>query len=626
MKHIPEVDGLRAVAVLSVLLFHVHPAWLPGGFVGVDIFFVISGYLITGIILADLRDGNFSLANFYKRRILRIAPALFVTLLLTALVFSVLTPPSALADLRASLIAATLSYANFWFYLTVDYFGDNALTPVLHTWSLAVEEQFYFVFPLLMLALSATSRQRWRVAVTLALALALALAVASFVAACILAPRHASLAFYMPWLRAWELMAGSLLAMAPLAALTTGMRRVLSIAGLLAIGYAIARYRESMVFPGLSALLPVAGAVAVIAGAGGGGVGNLLLRFPLMQWVGKISYSLYLVHWPLVCLASLLFSLYPMKIRLAILVGSVVLGWLSWRYVEQPFRRMNTTAPTRRVMIGFPAACAALLLAIPALQLGTTMLWQQHPEAVRFSSALKTDASYFRTGICFLTPKYDNMSHFQQEKCLGARAHDDGVLVIGDSHAANLVTGLAARYPHLNVLQATAAGCRPTYTTSGPAHCVGMVRYIYDEWLPRDGAHVRHVVIAGRWEASDLPELRRAVAHLRSHGKDVVVVGPSLEYYVPVPLILAYEQISGLPLQGRLIKRERLQLDQHFRRELAQEVTYFSPNTTLCSSEGCRLVHEGAPTLFDRDHFTPAGVELLVRDFPLPASRAGRAG
>ncbi|MDB5799675.1 MAG: hypothetical protein JWL63_614 [Rhodocyclales bacterium] len=613
MKHIGEIDGLRAIAVSSVLLFHVDKTFLSGGFVGVDVFFVISGFLITRIVLREIDAGTFSLARFYQRRVLRIVPALFVTLAVTACLFLTLTPPAFTPDISASLLAAVFSYSNLWFYSTVDYFGDQVFAPALHTWSLAVEEQFYLVFPLLLILIGTDPAARHRRVMTLALG------AASFVAAAITVFHNQAMAFYLPWLRGWELLAGALLAMYPIERIRQGVKQGLSAAGLCMIATACLVYRDSMQFPGASAALPVLGAGAVIAGAGAGGAANALLRLPFMTWMGKISYSVYLVHWPLTCLAAMLVSLYPLKIRILVVIASVILGWLSWRYVEQPFRTQGTRLAPRKVLLAFASSCLVLLVSIPLLQIVSEQFWSRHPDALALSAALKSDTSWFRAGSCFLTPKFDDVKFFKGDECLRAGNGKDSVLVIGDSHAANLVTGLALQHESLNVLQATSSGCRPTPEAQGPARCVKLMQYIFQDWLPKHSSQVRYIVIAGRWEPLDIAPLKRLVSDLRKMGMQVVVVGPSVEYYVPVPLILAYENISGFRLQDRLAKRERFAADKQFSEALADEdITYFSPNLRLCPNGRCQLLHRGAPTFFDRDHLTHDGVALVLQDFPLP--------
>lgn len=612
VKHIGEIDGLRAVAVVSVLLYHAGVGRLGGGFVGVDVFFVISGYLITGILLSDLGDNGLSLKRFYARRILRIAPALCVTLAFTALAFYALFPPVLFGELLASLASVALSYSNLWFYYTVDYFANNATNPVLHTWSLAVEEQFYFFFPLLLLLIAKSGRAKYT------LAILAGLFGLSLVASGAIAAQSQAKAFYFPWLRGWELLAGSLLAASRPGLVAARFKAPLSNLGLAAIVAACLLYDDKMVFPGYSALLPVLGAVAVIAGVGSDSIANQALRMKFMRWTGRISYSLYLVHWPIVCAASLLVSMYTNRVKAAVVLASFLLAWLSWRFVETPFRSMAGRVPNRQVFITLAAVCTAFLPYFFLLQFASTALWQRFPKALEYSAFVRTDTSFFRAGTCYLTPKFADLKYFSAASCLNRNESRTGVLVIGDSHAANIVAALAAQHASLDILQATAVGCKPTLDAAGPPYCSGLMKRILLEWLPGSGRGVEYVVIAARWAAGDIEPLRRTIAHLRKLDKRVILYGPSPEYSVSVPLLLAYEQILGVDLGERCLNQERRQLDAKVKSVFSGEAMYFSPIDSLCNPKACLLLDNGAPIFFDRDHFTLSGARRVVQGFPLP--------
>jgi peptidoglycan/LPS O-acetylase OafA/YrhL len=611
VKHIGEIDGLRAVAVLAVLLYHVRVGPASGGFVGVDVFFVISGYLITGILLSDRGGGAQSLKRFYARRILRIAPALCVTLAFTALVFFALFPPVLSGELLASFVSAALSYSNLWFYFTVDYFGDNTTNPVLHMWSLAVEEQFYFFFPLLLLLIRKSSSPKYMPAILAGLF------GLSLLASGIIAAESQAKAFYFPWLRAWELLAGSLLAVCRPGQVATRFKAPLSNLGLAAIVVACFLYDDKMVFPGYSALLPVLGAVAVIAGVGSDSIANHVLRVKFMRWTGWISYSLYLVHWPIICAASLLVSMYTNKVKAAVVIASFLFAWISWRFVETPFRGMAGRVPNRQVFTTFAAVSMCFLPFLFTLQFASAALWERFPKALEYSAFAATDISFFREGTCFLTPKFDDLKYFRAASCLKRNESRTGVLVIGDSHAANIVAALAAQHASVDVLQATAAGCKPTLDAAGPPYCSNLMKRIFQDWIPGPGHGVEYVVIAARWVAGDIEPLRRTIAYLRKLDKRVILYGPGPEYSVSVPLLLAYEQILGIDLGKRLLNQERRQLDAKFRSVFTDDVMYFSPFDSLCNPNACALVDNGAPIFFDRDHLTLSGAMRAVRGFPL---------
>jgi peptidoglycan/LPS O-acetylase OafA/YrhL len=613
MKHISEIDGLRAIAVLAVLLFHAKVQFIGGGFVGVDVFFVISGYLITKILLVSTKTDQNFLANFYVRRILRIVPALTVVLAATACIFFFLMPPSQSTGLMTSLSSAVASISNIWFYSSVDYFSDNSKDPALHTWSLAVEEQFYIALPLLLLVLRKKTNR------TISIVIAGLLAI-SLISAVLITPQNQAAGFYFPWLRAWELLAGSLLSSLQLDRLNPILKRIASEIGLLAILAACLFYTESMTFPGLTAVLPVAGSMGIIVGIGSNSVANRILRLRFMRWTGKISYSLYLVHWPIVCIPSLIFSLGSIKLRVFVVLASFAAGWLSWRYVETPFRKLSGTTPNKRVFIGYALSSLGLLSLFYTLHEVGIAYWQHHPTALKYSEVLNADRSWFRNGTCFITST-NQLSEYNESTCLSQSTDKPNVLVIGDSHAANLVHGLSLKRPDLNFLQMTIAGCRPTLNGDGETRCKQTIRYYLMDWLPKHGQQVSYVVIGGRWYENDLAPLKETIAYLNNLGKKIIVLGPTPEYVSYVPLMLAYQEFLGMDLSGYLAKPGKMELDQKFMTELSADVKYVSAYSRLCNGPRCTVIYNNNPTMFDRDHFTMEGVNLIIDGFPLPPQK-----
>jgi len=597
--------------VLSVLIYHVHAGWLSGGYVGVDVFFVISGYLISRLLLADVDRGELSLKRFYARRILRIAPALFVTLICTALVFFVLFPPVWSRNLLISLVSAVLSLSNIWFYSTVDYFANNASSPVLHTWSLAVEEQFYLCIPLLLLLVSRNGWTRFKVPIFAVLF------TVSLIASVAAAEGSTQSSYFLPWLRAWELLCGALLACARLEVVPRMLKPVISAIGIAMVLLACVFYNDATPFPGYTALLPCMGATAVIAGAGGGGIANRILQTGPMRWIGKISYSLYLVHWPLVCAAGLTVTLHPYKVKAAVIMMSFLLAWLSWRYVETPFRRMAGRTAEALVFAAFGSGCIILMASFATLQFANERFWDLYPVARKYSESLKTDTDFFRSGTCFVTQYHGGVADFRRSDCLEQSASKPGVVLLGDSHAANIWEALAAQFPSRQVLQATTPACKPVVGITGSPTCRELMNYIFDDWLDGAGANVQDVILAARWEQTDIEPLKRTVSRLRQSGKQIILYGPVPEYYVAVPLLLAFSEISNIDLRSRLFTRNRLELDKRLRAEFSGNVTYFSPFENICTESDCTLVYDGVPVFSDRDHMTRAGARLAIKAFPL---------
>jgi len=369
-----DIDGLRAIAVAAVVLFHAG-APVPGGFVGGDVFFVISGYLITSLVAADLDANRFSLKRFWERRIRRIWPAsLSVTMATLVVGWFVLLP----RDYRAAGNAAVAQVAmlsNVYFWIKTDYFADWAeLDPLLHMWSLSVEEQFYLFLPVLMLLL-------WPLGRTWCIGVLASLTVASFAASVLSISRSPSAVFYLLPFRSWELLAGSLLALSPFpAAASKRWREMLGVAGVCLILQPCFSYDRATSFPGAAALKPCLGALAlIVAGEGAGSSVSRLLEMPPLRLLGKMSYSVYLWHWPL--LAFLRYTLSPVlpaPIVVAAMAALIPLSWISYRWIEGPPRAAATPLTRQGIVV-------AAILATVVVGLGGGVIRRMEGMPFRFS-------------------------------------------------------------------------------------------------------------------------------------------------------------------------------------------------------------------------------------------------
>ncbi|RMR09577.1 Acyltransferase 3 [Pseudomonas syringae pv. helianthi] len=358
----PEIDGLRALAVIPVILFHAGLPLFSGGFVGVDIFFVISGYLITSIISAQMFAGRFSLIDFYERRARRILPALYVMMLICLPVAWLTLDPSDLKYFAKSLVAVPTFSSNVLFWLESGYFDATAeLKPLLHTWTLAVEEQYYLFFPLLLMLAWGMGR-KWLIALLIGIALA------SLTLAELGAHQNASNAFYLLPARAWELLTGSFIAFyfawRPRATERASLLdQAATLLGVLLIGYAVACFDSSTPFPGLNALVPVLGAALIIVFATGKTWVGKALGSQAAVLIGMISYSAYLWHQPVFAFARQRSLIEPdLPLMLALTLLSMGLAWLSWRFVEQPFRKAG--AFNRRQIFASAGVASTLFVAL----------------------------------------------------------------------------------------------------------------------------------------------------------------------------------------------------------------------------------------------------------------------
>lgn len=355
-----EIDGLRAISVIGVLFYHAGLSF-PGGYVGVDVFFVISGFLITSIIFRGIQNETFSMSEFWGRRIKRILPAVSALIIAVLIAGTVILDPASLISLAESAFSQCTMWANFYFNnASTGYFhAKTELMPLLHMWSLSVEEQFYLFLPLLLVLL-------FKYLPRYVFPVLVATALFSFVLSIFITQSNQSQAFYLLHTRAWELLAGTLLALGNnkvrMPKITS---EILAMTGLTLIIASMFILNIHSVFPGLNALFPVAGAVVFIAATGCHPTlaGRLLSIRPIV-FIGLISYSLYLWHWPLFAFSRhLMVDADTLTVKLLLLVLSIVLGYLSWRFIETPFRRKDLLTSNRSAVRFGIGLTAVLMLA-----------------------------------------------------------------------------------------------------------------------------------------------------------------------------------------------------------------------------------------------------------------------
>ena len=623
----PDIDGLRAVAVLLVVAFHAFPGRLPGGFVGVDVFFVISGFLISGLILRDLREGTFSVAGFYVRRVRRIFPALAL-LLVVGLVAGYWTlAPSEFVDLGWHTAAGAGFAANLALWAQSDYFASAARTkPLLHLWSLGIEEQFYLLWPLTLAAL-----YRWAPRPARGIA---AIGLASFAVSVWMTRAHPTGAYYCPATRFWELLAGAVLACGATATVSSdapvgsrdrlrrGLRHGLSAAGLLAVLAAALAFDASVPFPGWRAAVPVAGTAALIA-CGPGALPNRVLAHRAPVAIGLISYPLYLWHWPILAiLPSLDLAWAPRGerlVRLAAVASAFVAAWLTYRFVESPVRRRRTATTAQ--------LCWAMVVpfvgGLSVLGWGAVTRRPANPRqeelAVEVKRVAEQAPEQFRTRRCLLEADQDEAAFDSECRDDAERHPRTGVLLWGDSHAAQLYGGLRSDVPA--VAQLTMSMCPPVvgYASAGRPSCRRVNDWIL-AWV-RDH-RPDAVVLAASW--IDYDGYAAVAGTLRELGSlgigKVVLVGPVASFREPVPGILARESRDGSTPE-RLPNRRlaRLWTIDSELAGIAQSTgaEYFSPLKRMCDRSSCLVALEGRASglvTWDTSHLTPIGARFVAAD------------
>lgn len=598
-----------------MLVFHAFPTLLPGGFTGVDVFFVISGFLITTIILRPLEQGTFDYRDFYARRVKRIFPALSLVLISTLVFGWFALVPGDLALLGKHTLAGAGFFSNFALWAEVDYFDKSADSkPLLHLWSLAVEEQFYMVWPALLVV---AHRRRWPLTMLLGM-----IAAGSFTLSIGLIDRHREAAFYLPLSRFWELILGGMLATVSVRLRllqSAWLKHVLSIAGCGLIAAGLISIDTTRAFPGWWALLPVLGAGAFIAAGPSGVVNRFALSSRPAVWMGLISYPLYLWHWPLLVLARMRAGDEPtVQVRVVVLAASVALALLTYLLLERPIR--FGLGGHRWVLSALGAAMGICAVTGFTTQIGDGF-----------------GARLVGTDLAFASHQYDYRSDARVDECwvsnrapadAYARHCDEGdILVWGDSHAARFVPGLALVLGS-PVAQLTRDACPPALgygsesCRKGNEHVIQRIR----------ASKPRTVVLFAYWNYHLEPRSYLSIAHVRSTiatlervgVEHVIVMGPAPRWAEFLPNLLARRNVKR-PLPFRTqdgLAKSSARVDRVMGRALADapHASYFSTYHALCNSDGCLALLENSPeglTTFDYGHLTTAGsryvAERLVR-------------
>lgn len=600
------IEGYRALAVLAVLVFHLDLSGVAGGYLGVDLFFVISGFIITRNILLEQGRGTFTLKGFYIRRFRRLFPALAVTVLITLLAALPLMPANELALLGESALFALFSLANINFWLEAGYFDAAAHTkPLLHTWSLSVEEQFYLFWPALLLVLTASRRAP----------VAALLLLASLLATLYWRSEQADAVFYLLPFRVHQLMVGALIAILALklpgvlgnAAVLIGSAGFLALVTVFAGDYTPAVGALAVSFLGSLLLLGRESTFALAA-----------YGQPVLQWIGRRSYALYLVHWPLVVLYLYARGFEELGMAETVLLFAAFFVLAAWLHsaVEYPFRLQSGEArnANRRAT---PITLGVLLLSsvfggaywMTDGRLGVAADgYELLAETVEAEKEERLVA--IRNGRCNLQPQHE-FADYDAEACATPAVDRPNVLVIGDSRAADMFVLLSRTFPELHFLQATGAACPALLndwsTEERTDSCRRLNVLRFTDLVERD---IDAVVLVATGVAAAIPYLRETIAHLEDRGLQVIVFGPRGSWPAALPLMLAQAEPAediNVTLGSRM-KRKR---------PLFGFVQLAGANSTVIDmleiqcAPTCDAVIDNRLLYYDAFHFTVWGAEIF---------------
>ncbi len=624
MRYRPHIDGLRALAVVPVVLFHAGVPGFDGGFVGVDVFFVISGFLITSLLAKELAQDHFSIVAFYERRARRILPALFTVILVCAVLAWACFMSREFVAFGKSAIAATLFSSNILFWSEAGYFDEAAnLKPLLHTWSLAVEEQFYIFFPIILYLTHRYCRAYSAAVIGLLFVMSFGLNVWGL-------SKWPDATFYLAPARAWELLLGSLLALLVRPAENRSWLTEMSgAAGIGLIALSVALYDDQVPFPGLRAAVPCLGAGLIIwSGETGPSLARRLLSRSVLVAIGLISYSLYLWHWPALVFTRYILMREPGPLELVLLLAAtVVLAYLTWKFIETPVRRGSFWSGKAIATAGTAASLATIAFGASVVW-GNGLPWRLAPEVLAILHG-RSDPN---------AAKCHNATAERAKAgkiCTrGASDKEPTFVLVGDSHANSLSPGVfeAAKDKGLSGYHFTNSGFRPL--PQGDKRRTDMLDPADFIDFLRENSHVKLVIVAGFWELA-----ASGKAYNRKHGaahrtKEAFAKGlvRLLEPFPDRQFVFLTDYPTGWSLDPRFVARARhlgrhldVGLSRHqYEQQLATYQTILEDTAksghasvvpvadVFCNQTVCSQVRDGKTLYRDGDHLSSAGAMLLV--------------
>ncbi|HDR2543165.1 TPA: acyltransferase [Enterobacter mori] len=632
MRYRAEIDGLRALAVIPVILYHAGFQWLPGGFIGVDVFFVISGYLITTILINELDQGKFSIINFYERRARRILPALFVMMVVTIPFAYAYLLPDDMRSFWRSVLSVCFFVSNYLFSYESGYFApDVELMPLLHTWSLAVEEQFYVIFPVMLFVL-------WRFGKSLTFFIILFIASISFMHADLGSIVDPTWTFYSITSRAWELAIGVAAAFYFRSGFSIHRNKYLSnVLGLLGISmivYGMLYITKQTPFPGRYALLPTIGAFLIIVFSNAHNVSGKLLSLKPVVFVGLISYSAYLWHQPMMAIARHKYVVEPpVHIMVSICIATIFVAWLSWKYVEAPFR--SKKGFTKSQIFKMSGAGSALFILISLIGFNSSFL-------NRFDGNPKYDDVANRLRGNFGLSKQCEKQFYHSRECLTAD-HPE-ILLWGDSYAMQVAGLITSSKPDVRMIQATISQCAPilgasdTKSIYGAKECIEANDKVMS--MMRNTPSIKYVVIASPFErladggsiilrngevikdgSAKYTELfKNTIAQVKAAGKTPVIVAPPVKNRSnDIGYCLMKSELVGADLDGCNFSLDAMPRVQRkvYRTlgEMSKKAKVLWITNMTCDDGSCRASQDGTLFYRDKGHLSYEGSDYLGKKY-----------
>lgn len=600
-----DINAMRFLAVLGVVLFHFKVPFFNGGYAGVDIFFVISGYLMYEI-MSKKEINLITIKDFYRKRISRIYPALLGTVVISSLLMITFTPPSYVSEILKETISSLLFLSNLYFYKSLNYFsGSSDSFFLLHTWSLSLEVQYYLIFPIVLYAIN-------KIKINKSLIL-LILTLFSFAIMIYFGKNSPQAAFYLLPFRAWEFFLGALAA--SLVFIDNPFKKTTEYLSIFTILIFFIFCKETSAWPNFLTIIPTLATAFLLHAK----VENnrVLLKNNLIQYIGKWSYSIYLVHWPIVSILFLNSIPFSAKNQLIFVALSIFLGFLSYTLIEQ------------KIPFNFKKIATVSLMTIFAVYLADkyaiTKNWTDK-DILQLDNYLtyagtKNNTLQFSGNIdtCFLTSKKSDLKYFNKDECLKFDKSKKNLLLLGDSHAAQFSQAIREKFKNYNVIQITASGCPAIPNTVGRPYCKELMNYAFNKIIPKYNFDI--AIVSNDWSifytSNKITKgIEETDAILRKNSKDVYFISQTKHFDLPLPRLLQIYGVDSNINYLRDLKTEQVYLDM--KNKLRNKVNILDIYNIECKKNTCHFINEHkVPMFFDNNHLTYDWTKSLINShFP----------
>ncbi len=583
------------------MLFHYKFNFSSGGYSGVDVFFVISGYLMSRIIYNALDKQKFSYLNFVQKRFLRIVPSLLFLICSVSLIcFFIYLPVDYMAQEKNAL-ASSVFLSNIWYRLNSDYFDPNSETNLfLHTWSLSVEWQFYLIYPFILLIIRKFLKANKKQIILFSIAIILL-----FIASILYTHINSVASFYLLPTRSWEMLLGGLAFLLESQFSRYKYNKQIAILGYVLIAISFISFESTLAWPGFYTAVPVLGTFMIIV------ANHSSLPFvnhPFIQFTGKISYSLYLWHWPLYVISQYFGLELHLGIQLLLVFAAYALGYLSHKYIESyNFQIKNVLTCSILIVSG---------LVITSQLVTNKFLFKEKTLAI--SSYRRTHQKLIdkqtSAGKCFVTSKHNGLISYDKSNCLCFDNNKKNFLLLGDSHSAHLSSALSEKLKpyNVNLLHASASGGLPTVDPTGPERFLEVMRYIYFDFIPNNKEKLDGVIISANWRPQEegylFSQLSKTVLHLRKNNLKFIFIGQNEVYTMPFPLIAARDSEYGTHSNTRYLDRRAFTINAYLKESFKDQYI-----DIINHSKFPETAQDNTPYMFDDNHLTSYGATLVAK-------------